>query len=212
MIKSEIFFRKETQQNYELKEFFDKTFKYFHKEIFLLRSTIFSEKKQYKVFALIERAWVGVLNNAIIKAFPDDSVTLQEYGVYGNDEKLHGRSDLLVRWTNKKEEEFYLLFEAKCYEEVKEKELYIDTESYFKPIIDQAQKYYDVEKEYYSDKKAYLVVISFGWIRKEGMIEKAKEYFHMDNKEDSYTDFCYLYYEGKEGMWVYGKICLPEKK
>jgi len=203
MIKSEIYFK---QENHELKEFFDKTLKYFHKEIFLLHSTIFNEKKRHKVFALIERAWVGVLNNAIIKAFPEDSVTLQEFGVYGEDGKLFGRSDLLVRWTNKNEEEIYLLFEAKCYEELKESELLIDFHHYFEPILRQAKEYYEAEKEFYRNKKVYLIPISFGWIRKKGMIETAKKYFEKIDKVDTTTDFCRLYYEGDEGMWVYGLI------
>jgi hypothetical protein len=210
MIKSKLYLNQFRDQNSEIKEFFDQTFKYFQKEIFLLRSTIFSENKSHTVFALIERAWVGVLNNAIIKAFPDDSVTLQEFGVYGADQKLIGRCDLLVRWTNKKEEEIYLLFEAKCFEERRELELYDDCENYYSKIMAQAMKYYEPEKEYYKDKNVYLITISFGWLRKPAVLNKAIAYFDFKDRTDFSTDFCYLYYEGSEGVWVYGKIYKPD--
>jgi hypothetical protein len=75
----------------ELQEFFDKTFQYFGKEINSLARTVFNQKETHNVFALIERAWVGTLNNAIIRAFPEDAVTLQEFAVYDKNKKIVGR-------------------------------------------------------------------------------------------------------------------------
>lgn len=82
--------------DYGLQDFFDKTFHFMGKGINALSETIFNGKTSHSVFALIERAWVGVLNNAIIRAFPKDAITLQEFAVYDKEIKIIGRSDMLV--------------------------------------------------------------------------------------------------------------------
>jgi hypothetical protein len=69
---------------------------------------------------------------------------------------------------------------------------------------------YNAELNYYNkeEKTIFIIPIYFGWMRKEGLIEKAKEY-----KIESYetTDFCALYYEGNNGVWVYGKVYNSEE-
>ena len=49
-----------------------------------------------KIFSSIERTWVGIFNNALIKS--DDSVTtLQEFAVWSN-VRQEGRCDMLFEW------------------------------------------------------------------------------------------------------------------
>lgn len=190
-----------------LQTFFDKTFKCFEKEINSLANTIFKEKKSHNVFALIERAWIGVLNNAIIRAFPDNAVTLQEFAVYtfdNNVRKYTGRSDLLVRWVDQNKNEFYLLFEAKCHEEKDGSNLNRDSENL--SVLNQVSKYYKTELEYYNGKNVFLISIAFGWIRKKNVLEMAIKSAKMGS---SSIDFCHLYHNREEGMWVYGGIFKP---
>lgn len=192
----------------ELQHFFDKTFFYFEKEINSLSKTIFIQKETHNVFALIERAWVGTLNNAIIRAFPEDAVTLQEFAVYDNNKKIVGRSDLLVHWTDRKKKEFYLLFEAKCHEELNGSTFFSNNEKNI-DVINQAGRYYDAEAKYYNGKNVYLISIVFAWLRKNKILDKAKEYMNLIKSEEAPVHFCRLYHEKHEGMWVYGNIYKP---
>jgi hypothetical protein len=194
---------------YGLNLFFEKTFNSFYNELRLLRNTMYKSEQSKDIFALNERTWVGILNNAIIKAFPNDAVsTLREFGVYDENTNKHkGRADYLVCWNNT-----YLLFEAKQYEEMsiaKDKNEKETNEMYEKEKK-QAGEYYNAELNYYNkeEKTIFIIPIYFGWMRKEGLIEKAKEY-----KIESYetTDFCALYYEGNNGVWVYGKVYNSEE-
>ncbi|MBN8835599.1 MAG: hypothetical protein BGO53_02225 [Sphingobacteriales bacterium 39-19] len=186
-------------------EFIENTFIQFKKELIRLRGTIYNYKEHHYVFALNERAWVGVLNNAIIKAYPNTAVTLQEYGVY-SPSNFVGRADFLVHWVDKNGKEFHLLFEAKQYEELGFATMLDDTEEYLNSIKVQGQKYFDAETIYYKDKTVYVIPIAFGWIRKQGFLSEAKKYFEEGEKKDKATDFCSLFFEGEIGVWVYGKI------
>ncbi|MEI6880569.1 MAG: hypothetical protein WCK82_04520 [Bacteroidota bacterium] len=184
--------------------FFERTFNSFHEELQLLRNTMYKSEQSKDIFALNERTWVGILNNAILKAFPNDEVsTLQEFGVYHNENKNHiGRADYLVCWEDK-----YLLFEAKQYEELSTKKLIqkVNDKSYDKEF-EQAMNYYKAESIYYKGKTVYIIPIYFGWMRekiKYNLIDEAKKY---KIESDDETDFCALYYEGNNGVWVYGKV------
>lgn len=65
------------------------------------------------IFRIIERTWVGVLNNALIRVDPEIT-TLQEHSVW-SDEKNIGRCDLLFRHCyNGKKDDFFT--EAKVWE------------------------------------------------------------------------------------------------
>ncbi|MCX6185812.1 MAG: hypothetical protein NTU43_02295, partial [Bacteroidetes bacterium] len=187
-----------------LNVFFERTFNSFHEELQLLRNTMYKSEQSKDIFALNERTWVGILNNAILKAFPHDEIsTLQEFGVYDEDKKNHiGRADYLVCCEDK-----YLLFEAKQYEEKSVKNLCDENKNDL--AKEQAIKYYNAELNYYNKegKTAFIIPIYFGWMRKEGLIEKAKEY----KIESDETDFCALYYEGNSGVWVYGKVYNSEE-
>lgn len=205
MIESKHYIHSQRPEEFGIREFLENTFKHFNKELSRLRETIYNYKEHHYVFALNERAWVGVFNNAIIKAFPNTSVTLQEYGVY-SPSNFVGRADFLVHWTDNNGKEFHLLFEAKQYEELSFNTMLDDTEEYLNSIKVQGQKYFDAETIYYQDKTVYVIPIAFGWIRKAGFLNEAKKYFEGGEKKDKATDFCSLFFEGEFGVWVYGKI------
>lgn len=206
MIEKLDFLNKERMKSFGIEEFLEQTFKQFQDELILLRKTIYNYKDHHFVFALNERAWVGVFNNAIIKAFPDSSVTLQEYCVY-DPQKAVGRADLLVHWMNNSNDEFYLLFEAKRYVESDMTSVLVEDEEYFKLIKSQGHKYFEAETEYYKNKIVYIIPISFGCIRNSAILEKAKTYFDPTQViTERVTDFCTLYFDGDFGVWVYGKV------
>jgi hypothetical protein len=188
-------------KKHDLSEFFKKTLNTLHSELRLLRNTMYKTYEAEHLFALNERTWVGILNNAILKAFPNDEVsTLQEFGVYHEENKNHiGRADYLVCWEDK-----YLLFEAKQYEEtsIATNANKVEMKAMYEREKGQAEKYYNAEKIYYGDKKVYIIPIYFGWMRKEGLVQMGKDY----KIDDDETDFCALYYEGNNGVWVYGKV------
>ncbi|MFM8912158.1 MAG: hypothetical protein ACKOE6_04430 [Flammeovirgaceae bacterium] len=188
-----------------LDEFFHKTLNSLHDELQRLRNTIYNYSQHHFVFALNERAWVGAFNNAILRAFPETAVTLQEFGVY-NKSGFIGRADFLVQWKPDDSKPLYLLFEAKQYEELNKTKLLSDASNYLNFVRKQGQKYFEAETEYYNDKTVLIIPIAFGWIRKEGFLSEAKKYFGGNEKQDGSTDFCSLYFEGEYGAWAYGKV------
>ncbi|MCU0460530.1 MAG: hypothetical protein MUF36_00735 [Bacteroidales bacterium] len=202
MIKMLPYIGKDLPQGYNIEKFLKRTFEFFlTDEIERLSSTFFSKYRPENVFALNERAWVGVLNNAILKAFPENSWTLQEFSIYNSENAHKGRADLLVLWEYNGLK-YNLLFEAKHQGKATIKHLFEDTGSSFEKIKEQAMGYYMEEIRYYNY-KTFIVPIGFEWIRKPEVLSKAKKYF---KQPDESTDFCYLYHDNNNGMWVYGKI------
>lgn len=51
------------------------------------------------LFKIIERTWLGIFNNALIRTNPEIT-TLQEFAAY-NDNGLYGRCDLLFRYADR---------------------------------------------------------------------------------------------------------------
>ena len=209
MIESEYIIKKEDLRQFGLNDFFTKTFEQFKAELNRLHDTIYNYNDHKLLFALNERAWLGVFNNAIINAFPESAVTLQEFSVY-NEGKFVGRADFLVHWKAGNGKEFYLLFEAKQYEETSRSKILNDTWDDLNKIKLQAQKYFDAEISYYEGKTVYIIPIAFGWIKKEGFLDEAKKYFLKGQQKDQTSDFCALFYENEVGMWIYGKIFEPK--
>jgi hypothetical protein len=212
MIEMLPYIGKNLPQGFNIEKFLKRTFEFFlTDEIERLRSTFFSVYRPENVFALNERAWVGVLNNAIIKAFPENSWTLQEFSIYNSENTHIGRADLLVLWEYNGLK-YNLLFEAKHHGEATIKHLFDNTGPSFKNIKDQAMRYYEEEIKNYKY-NTYIVPVGFEWIRKPVVLEKAKEYFkNTVNMEDISTDFCYLYHDNNNGMWVYGKFYLTDSE
>jgi len=120
--------------------FFNLVFLKFETELNQI-SKAFYPTNEKLVFECIERQWVEIFNNAVIKSFKFDEVTtLQEYSV-PLAEKLYGRADYLVRL-----KKIDMLFEAKMYEEkgavCNEDKM---EEEYFR-VLQQAAKYLKFNK------------------------------------------------------------------
>lgn len=214
-IQQQHYLNRESLANMELDSFFEVILKRLGQELEILRESIFDNyichPTVYEdIFGLNEQAWVGLLNNAIIRAFSDTANTLLEFTVYDNNQprksnirSFNGRADLLVQWKNSKGEEVYLLFEAKQSRESNLSKLHDDASEFIDEIEGQGKGYFEADHAYYNDKIVFIVPIIFGWLRGTDFINSAKEYFNKDNKKE---DFCSLYSECNSGAWVYGSV------
>lgn len=189
-----------------INDFFEKVFNQFSIELDLLSETIYKDNGEGSVFALIEPAWIGVLNNAVIRAFPEIA-TLQEFGVYTNQTQPIGRADFLVQLNIENKETVSLLFEAKQHEVTN----ITNTLSYANEYLDitrkSAEKYITDTPKLISNCN-YIVAIVFGWIRNENVMNAAREYMDDENNRNNVHngDFHSLYYQGNHGIWIYGKV------
>lgn len=226
-IQQQHYLNRKSLAKMELDFFFEVIFKRLGHELELLRNTLFdyrdengNERKPTvyeEIFGLNEQAWVGVLNNAIIRAFPDTANTLLEFTVYneGKDENteirsFYGRADLLVHLKNWKGKEINLLFEAKQNKENSSKKMLEESENNIEAIRKQAKEYYLADKNYFGERKnLFIVPITFGWIPAKEMLKTANDYINSSNNKQE--DFCSLYYEGDSGIWVYGEIINTEE-
>ena len=195
-------------QNKELGDFFQQALKGFHSEMNFVLDEFYSEEPEW-VFALIERTFVGIWNNALIKTFPSLPV-IQEFSVWGDDNKNKGRCDYFVKY-KKDGKKFNLVFEAKQYEADGADYGPADTIKFYKKINDKAFKYFDTERKYYKGYggDTFLVSIVFEWIRKEDRLKKA---FEWNNKDDGLTDFYQVFYleNSEHGLMVYGHVQLAD--
>ncbi|MBK9320793.1 MAG: hypothetical protein IPM91_19720 [Bacteroidetes bacterium] len=148
MIKCEPYIHSQRTNELGLKGFIENTFNCFYIELSRLRDTLYNYEEHH--FILLLEELDRILNNAIIKAYPN-SVTLQEYGVH-SPTKFVGRADLLVQWNDPSGKIYHLIFEAKQYKEQWFNTLLEDDEEYLKSIKTQGQKYLDAETTYYKDK------------------------------------------------------------
>ena len=216
-IKQQHYLNKEKLASYELDFFVEVTLKRLGQELERMRNTLFTNyvchpTDYVDLFGLNEQAWVGALNNAIIRSFPEAD-TLLEFTVY-NGTKFHGRADLLVHWKNTQGESIYMLFEAKQFTD-NTKGDYNDAlnktkdENYHDDIKNQAKKYIKADEDYFSKKTIVIIPIIFGWIKDSSTLKNAKKYMKsIDAKKEH---FCSLYFEGQRGAWVYGSVEYPEK-
>lgn len=154
------------------------------------------------VFSLIERTYVGILNNAILRTFPQDS-TLQEFPVYGK-KGFKGRADFLTVHNYAKGKFINLLFEAKAgvfsWKDYTQEE----TSQYYSQLHKQALGYYEAERSYY-EAEIYTVAITFDWIRNMDLLATVLKEPYSDNV----TDFYFIYYTSESGMSVSGSVRGP---
>ena len=181
---------------FHLKEFFEKVFKQFEKELNQIQGKFY--KKEDSVFDQIEMTWVGVFNNAIIKAFPKEATTLIEYAVY-DEKEFKGRADLLVRWGN-----VYLYFEAKRDSTISKVEK-LEGDVVYTKVDEQLRKYSSSDKGYLPQQGStvYLISIFFGRIHKEEVLNKAQEVLQPKSLKEEYS---ILYRSKTDGAWIYGKV------
>jgi len=188
-----------------LKEVFQKVVDEINK-IALAFYTVSPEKEEIiyadKIFSSIERTWVGIFNNALIKA--DESVTtLQEFAVW-SDKGHEGRCDLLFEWNKN-----HFLVEAKN-REFNQNWPLLTHESTFTFVLDQAQGYYRAEKSYYPP-NTFVIALIFEWVRSWDieLINKKLDLYLKDlpkRTDNSASDFAVHICGEKRGILIYGKI------
>jgi hypothetical protein len=155
------------------------------------------------VFALIERSHVGILNNAILRAFPNDT-TLQEFAVYEKNGHSVGRADLFVKHVASKERSIDFLFEAKAGVFLWKNYSEDETRQFYERIQEQAYKYYLAEKEYYTH-PTYIISIIFDWIRHTELLNRVLSEEYSDNV----TDFYLIFHTKEAGLSVSGNVQGP---
>ncbi len=202
-------------RNEKIKLFLNKILDAFGKELEKVATAMYKYPHELKgidgkedindVFALIERSYVGLLNNVIIKKYPK-AVTLQEFTVYKKDsnagkDKLEGRADLLVDVVINNTP-IRLLFEAKAYTAARKQPKKGEMQAYYQRVRSQAMSYYEAEKEYYNT-LPYIVTINFDWIRDTKLLVDLKKNEFVD---DGCTDFYYIYHTDMAGLMVYGSV------
>src|ERR1035437_7505202 len=176
-----------------IQDFFTKTLDAFGEELNRLASQMYKYPNGKKgidnhesindVFALIERSYIGLLNNAVVRSFPKNS-TLHEFIVSGK--KQGERADYLVTH-HFDDQSINFLFEGKISEATyKDYENYDPqvAAQYYKQIHDQACKYFEAEKEYYQN-ETYIVTIIFEWIRKTDLLDGIRKELKEYEKDDS---------------------------
>lgn len=162
------------------------------------------------VFALIERSNVGILNNAILRSFPDDDM-LQEFTVYqmANESEKHlGRADFLVAHKCEHGDKINLLFEAKAGIALWKDYKAEDTKDWYEAIHKQAHDYYIAEKKFYTG-DTFTIAISFDWVRDKNLLLEELKYDSY--KDDKVTDFYFIYHTDEAGLMVYGNVKPVEK-
>ena len=195
-----IFISKRTK-SYLLDDFFEKILLRLKDEFQLLADNwyCYSEngvKGTEEVFALIERSYVGLFNNALVKCFPNDSV-LQEYSVR-MENGSYVRGDYLVRHG-----ESNILFEAKQRQFDGRKYTVADSIKFLKPFIRQGFKYYNAEKNYYRG-TTFISSLVFEWVRHPHHLDLVRKWD--EEEDDGITDFYCLYRTELAGLMVYGNL------
>jgi hypothetical protein len=212
-IKQQHYLNKKKLASYELDFFVEVTLKRLGQELERMRNTLFTNyvchpTDYVDLFGLNEQAWVGALNNAIIRSFPEAD-TLLEFTVY-NGTKFHGRADLLVHWKNTQGEKINLLFEAKQNKEIDAARMKEDSTIYIKDIMKQGKDYIEADSDYFNKREnLYIIPIVFSWIPNDELLKIAMDY--MKSIDEKSEHFCSLYFEEDRGAWVYGSVEYPEK-
>ena len=197
--------------NAEQSTFFTNVLKQFQKELELLCTEMYKGKES-DVFSLIERSYIGLWNNAIVKLYSNGATTLQEFSVWNSKNKVVGRADLLVK-LKLEVGGVYFLFEGKQREFDGKKYSDEEIEAFFRVFEQQAIKYYDAEKDSYEE-KVYIVPLVFEWIRNQHRLKQVLNF--PENVDDGQTDFYMVIHSGPDksdssGLMVYGKVMDPEK-
>ena len=197
-------------------EFIKETLKKTETELNKIFKTFYSYDQQQmgdtnrgidNLFRIIERTWVGIFNNALLKV--DSTITtLQEFSVW-NSERNIGRCDLLFRY-EKDGKKADFITEAKL-SEFKANWKKEGVKGFYLSRLKQAYDYFEPEKKYYESYQTdiWLMVIIVEWMR-EKMVPVALSI--MDNwkqEDDPESDFLTLYNGGTSGAFIYGKLMRP---
>ena len=187
-----------------LRNFFEESLQAFTAELQKLADQWYNYTEDEKngieeVFALIERSYVGLFNNAVVKSFPNDS-SLQEFSVHLGG-RNYVRGDYLVKhWEG--DRSLSILFEAKQRQHDGRKYSMSETKAFLDPFIEQGKKYYNAEPQYYRD-ETYISSLVFEWVRYS---EHLKNVLSWSDDDDGITDFYCLYHTNTVGLMVYGNL------
>lgn len=189
---------------WHISSFFEKLFPAFEKELNDAVKIFYGYTEpspgEDDLFRVIERTWLGLFNNAMLRCFPGIG-TLQEFMVWGEDHKAKGRCDLLFNWQS-----YDILVEAKCYE-FKNDWHKCDSKKFYSEIIAKIKEvYYEHEKNYYSRPVLGMALV-FEWIRTPKRLQAAIQIADKwPDKKDEETDFLALFSTASAGVIVYGKV------
>lgn len=151
------------------------------------------------LFHLIERSWVGILNNALVRG-GKDVVTLQEFTVWDSKGKSAGRCDLLFSWGD-----LDVMVEAKS-AEFKPKSWRKPSKGFYNKTFSKlSDVYFGSEAQYYN-RTTFGIVLYFEWIRETGdLLNQAEQVMNVwDPLTDPDTHFLALYKGHRRGLFVYG--------
>jgi hypothetical protein len=164
-----------------------------------------SSKGIDNLFRIIERTWVGILNNSLLLENPSIT-TLQEFSVWSSERNI-GRCDLLFRYEHEGQKSDFVT-EAKLYEFTDNWKN--DTaKGFYLGILNRAYDYYSTEKKYYDTYESDIWLMAFvaEWIRGKERLTRAETIMSEWNENtDSETDFLTLYQGELSGAFVYGKL------
>lgn len=159
------------------------------------------------LFRIIERSWVGIFNNALLKV--DSSITtLQEFSVWDTERSI-GRCDLLFAF-EKDGRRADFIAEAKL-SEFKANWKKEGVKGFYLSRLKQAFDYFEPEKKYYESYKSdvWLMVIIVEWMR-EKMVPVADSIMQSWKEDDDpECDFLTFYDGGSSGAFLYGKVMRP---
>ena len=186
----------------ELNSIYNSFYNYYIKEDTLTGSQ--------NVFRLIERTWIGVLNNCIIKNF-QNATTLQEFSVWDSERNI-GRCDMLftIPLNNKR---YDFVVEGKLFEFMNNWKPHT-AKVFYNTILLQAYSYYNAERKYYDNYNSEVRLMAFvvEWIRTTDLLDRAKKIMdEWTDSSDNETDFMALYHSDKSGVFVYGKYVVASE-
>jgi len=173
----------------------------------------YDKTKDKELFQFNEQAFVGLLNNAIVRNDSDNNITtIQEYCVKERKTGKTGRVDLLMY---NSEKNICIIFEAKHYYTNEQKDnswSKIETCRHLNEVIKQAERYYENDRtsnndnDFYKDKTVYLCAIVFDSLTE---INSVEDYLKQDDFKDLTNYYSYTLYEENglnEVLNIYGMV------
>lgn len=186
-----------------LDKFFSDLFLHFKKElnktIRVFYKKVGNEDVESQIFEIIERTWLGIFNNALIRFHGNKITTLQEFSVWSNEGRSKGRCDFLINWEGNN-----IIIEAK-------REPFIndwtnpESKSYY---IDKVNKLKEI---YYQPLKSYItnpigIILVFEFVKDGDLPDAQKAVDYICNKPINKTNFCALFHNRKQGVVMYGHV------
>jgi uracil-DNA glycosylase len=203
IIKTSELYLQENQNSKLSEGVLNPIFKSFEAQLNQLREQWFNyENAEKDLFNQNESTYCGMWVQAMRESFPP-CVPILEVAVYDADEMSIGRIDCLAQIILDGQTTNFII-EAKQwpYDGKEDDPQFNETEKLFKRISDQANAYYEAEKEYYSNYPTYLMTVVFEYLSKPEYVQEMQK----SDNWDPYTHYFKLFHTGACGMMVYGNI------